>query len=435
MQILMVLNKSYHEDPRAQREISALSQAGHFVRVLCFSDPSLSPPRIQNVVFFQCTLKRRRSCRFRYVFEYITYLLWSSVVSLWQLARRRYDVLEVFLFPEPLVLVGLIPKLAGVRVLSDWMDLGCELYDTKYSVSSYDPLRFLIRISERVVVAISDSIIFPNRAFLEALSSRGIRVPRYRFVMNAADLEVFSFQHPQMRKAKATHLLFTGTISERNGVRVLLEAFAEVERKVSDCILTVLGNSIDLSTTKLCKKAYRNARVHFTGRVSLSEVAACLRAADIGLIPTCETPFTRCNVPTRLFEFGAASMPVICADLPGIRQYFDDRHVVFYKPGDCTDLARRILRLIGDYELRQSLGQSLQARCMELAWKRSRQTYLDLLESLASGWHSWTCAQQERASAKGECMEPLPSEPDAVQATFNRAMKTHQRVLAEGPDL
>jgi glycosyltransferase involved in cell wall biosynthesis len=312
-----------------------------------------------------------------------------------------------------LVLVGLIPKLTGVRVLSDWMDLGCELYDTKYSRSGYDPLRFLIRISEWVVVAVSDSIIFPNQAFVDALWSRGIKVTRYRIVINAADLGVFSFQHQLRRKAKTAHLLFTGTLSERNGVRVLLAAFAEVERKVSDCTLTVLGDSIDLSTTKLCKKACRKARVHFTGRVSLPEVAAYLRAADIGLIPTCETPFTRCNLPTRIFEFGAACMPVICADLPGIRQYFDGRHVLFYKPGDSADLARRILRLIGDYELREFLGQSLQARCMELTWTRSRETYLDLLESLTNSWHFRTPAQQERKRQK-KSMEALPSGPKVM---------------------
>jgi glycosyltransferase involved in cell wall biosynthesis len=160
------------------------------------------------------------------------------------------------------------------------------------------------------------------------------------------------------------------------------------------------GCPIDLITANLCKTACRNARVHFAGRVPLSEVAAHLSAADIGLISTGETPFTRCNVPTRHFEFGAASLPVNCADLPGLRQYFDERHVLFYRPGDCADLARRILRLIGDYELRKSRGHSLQARCMEFAWTRSRETYLDLLESLAGGWHSCTCAQQERQATK-----------------------------------
>ena len=169
--------------------------------------------------------------------------------------------------------------------------MALQLYETKYPGSGYDPLRFLIRISERVVVAISDSIIFPNRAFLDALSSRGVVVPRYHFVMNAADPVVFSFQHPPTHKAKATRLLFTGTLSERNGVHILLEAFAEVERTVSDCILTVLGCPIDLITANLCKTACRNARVHFTGRVPLSEVAGYLRAADIGLISTSRNTF------------------------------------------------------------------------------------------------------------------------------------------------
>jgi glycosyltransferase involved in cell wall biosynthesis len=393
MRILVVLNKSYHEDPRPQRMVSALSQAGHSVSALCFSDPLFSPAHCKNVSFLQCPIGRKRSGRLRYVLEYMVYMLWCSITLALQVARGRYDVLQVFLHPEALVLVGLIPKLAGVRILSDWEDLGYELYRTKYRSCRYDPLPRLIRVFEQIVIAISDGIMFPNQAFLDALSSRGVNVPRHKIIMNAADHVIFASQAPPKLRVEATRLLYTGALSERNGIHVLLEAFAKVERTIPARILTVLGNSIDFSTANLGEKACLSARTYFGGRVSLSKVAAHIRAADIGIIPTSETPFTRCNVPTRLFEFGTVGLPVICADLPGIRHYFDDRHVLFHKPDDSAELARLIIKLIGDYELRQSLAQSLQARCMELAWTRSRETYLGLVECLAGGWHSETCAK------------------------------------------
>lgn len=388
MKILMVLNKSYHEDTRAQRELSALSQAGHSVRLFCFRDSLLAAPHLQNVCVHQCPIRRKRRGRLCYGLEYMVYLLWCSVALALQVTKERFDMLQIFLHPEPLILVGVIPKLCGVKILADWMDLGLELYETKYSHFLYAPIPVLIRVSERLVTAVADNIIFPNKAFPNSLSSRGVKIPRYEIIMNSADTELFWSDMLRKPGIKATRLLFAGNLSQRSGIRSLLEAFAMVEEVYPDCALTILGDPIDCSAADLSKNACLSPKVHFTGRVPISEVAAYMRAADIGIIPTSDTPFTRCNVPTRLIEFGATGIPVVCSDLPGIRDYFDERHVLFCEPDNPADLARCILDLIGDYDLRQSLAQGMRKRSEELSWVSSRAAYLQLVAALgAAGIH------------------------------------------------
>lgn len=382
MKILMVLNKSYHEDMRAQREVSALAQAGHSVTVLCFRDSLFSAPHLPNVSILQCPIRRKRHGRIRYALEYMIYFAWCMLALALQVAKERFDVLQIFLHPEPLILAGVIPKLCGVRVLADWMDLGLELYETKYLCFRYAPIPILFRLSERLVTALADNIIFPNKAFPNTLSGRGVEIVRHEIVMNAADSELFRSDMAHEPRTKASRLLFTGNLSERSGVHSLLKAFAKVERAHPDWTLTILGEPIDRGAADLSKNANLFPKVQFTGRVAVSEVLAYMSATDIGIIPTKDTPFTRCNVPTRLLEFGAAGIPVVCSDLPGIRDYFDDRHVLFYKPDSPADLADRIIKLMGDHDLRRSLAQGLRKRSEELSWTSFRAAYLQVVATL-----------------------------------------------------
>lgn len=392
MRVLMVLNKSYSADPRAQRAVSALSRAGHAVIVLSFADRACSPPELPNVVFRECPIRRRRSSRFRYLLEYGMYLTWSIYVSITTLVRLRYDILQVFLLPEPLVLVALIPRLCGVRIVSDWMDLGYELYETKYPRRRGDALHALIRISERLVIAISHVTIFPNKMFINALTSRGIIPPKSCIILNAADPEVFQpvAHNP---KEKACRLLFSGTISRRNGVPVLLEAFAQVRVARPDCTLTILGEQVDSEIGRVCASTDPHLGVQYVGRIPVAAVPKYLSSADIGIIPTSATPFTRCNVPTRIFEFGTVGLPVICADLPGIRQYFGDHHVLFHVPDDAANLAQRMLQLLDDPDLRKVLADGLRQRCGELSWDRSRTEYLRLISAIGNRPGSGRCAK------------------------------------------
>ena len=47
-------------------------------------------------------------------------------------------------------------------------------------------------------------------------------------------------------------------------------------------------------------------------------------------------------MPTRIFENLALGKPVIVPDTKGIRDYFDDAQIIYFQPGDATNLASRI---------------------------------------------------------------------------------------------
>jgi len=85
-----------------------------------------------------------------------------------------------------------------------------------------------------------------------------------------------------------------------------------------------------------------NGRVRYHGMHRLDDMPAAIEEADLGIIPNHRTPFTEINFPTRIFEYLCMGKPVIVPDTRGIRDYFDENQILFFKPGSADDLARVI---------------------------------------------------------------------------------------------
>ena len=385
MGVLLVLNKSYVQDPRAQREVSALVEAGYRTEVFCFADSAFPSPELPGVIFHVFPVTRCRSTLLRYACEYAAYAIWVSLLAIALRVRRRYHLMQVFLAPEALFLVCILPKLTGVRVVTDWMDLGSELYASKFT----GPLTFFVlwlnRRLESIIVRLSDLIIFPNEGFREALLSRKLVVSRYCIVLNAADNRAFdpiAFHCAHAAETTRCRVLFSGTLSRRNGVSTLLRAFSLASVSVPDLTLTILGEAVEPFASNLLSQLVFDPRIQIVGRVAHERVREYIDAADIGVIPTSNTPLTRVNLPTRIFEFGAARKPVICSELPGVQQYFSSSELAFCPPDDAMALAGAICELARDRERRRSLGESLHARCQQLSWESAKHCYLQSLQEV-----------------------------------------------------
>ena len=82
--------------------------------------------------------------------------------------------------------------------------------------------------------------------------------------------------------------------------------------------------------------------VHYHGSKPQSEIAKALATVDLGIIPNRRNPFTELNMPTRIFENLAMERPVIAPNTKGIRDYFNEKQIVFFEPGNSESLAQAI---------------------------------------------------------------------------------------------
>lgn len=91
--------------------------------------------------------------------------------------------------------------------------------------------------------------------------------------------------------------------------------------------------------------------IHFEGRVPAADVPAAIRKCDICVYPAPKsnhTFFTRDTSPLKLFEYLAAGVPIVCADIPPVRDVVDEQSVWFFEPGNAQSLAQAISRTLNN---------------------------------------------------------------------------------------
>ena len=106
-------------------------------------------------------------------------------------------------------------------------------------------------------------------------------------------------------------------------------------------------------------------RVRFQGRLPRFEDALALRKQhQVFCLPSDSEGFGMVVI-----EAMGLGLPVVCTDLPVLREVAGDA-AIYFRPGDATDLAVQLGRLLEDAGLRAELGRQGRARAAAFDWAR-----------------------------------------------------------------
>jgi alpha-maltose-1-phosphate synthase len=169
--------------------------------------------------------------------------------------------------------------------------------------------------------------------------------------------------------------VFSGSLRPWHGVDSIAEAWALLGDGAPE--LLVVG---DGAGRELLEAA--GARV--TGMVPHIEVPAYLAGADIGLAPYARDAPDYFS-PLKLFEYLAAGLGTIAADLPGVRDVVTEQTAVLIPPGDARALAEAVAALVADVDRRRRLGEAGRALvAAEHTWEHRARSILELASEARS---------------------------------------------------
>lgn len=197
-------------------------------------------------------------------------------------------------------------------------------------------------------------------------------------------------RHPRERGLhQGVRFAFAGRLIGDKGVRELLLAFAAVRELHPDAELLIIGDA-DLTnpsslTRDEAERAGLQPGVRMCGYLSQEEVKQVLGSCDVAVLPS-----YREGLPRFLLEGAASGLALLASDVPGCRSVVQTAKTgILVRPRSAEDLARGMMLLADDPEMRVRLGQAardlVQTRfdssAIEAAIKR---VYSELLEDASA---------------------------------------------------
>lgn len=346
----------FPSDPRVKRETDALVKKGMKVIVFCLRDKDEKKRELLNqVMVIRMNLQRKRSGRFRYLYEYFAFILWSTFMTAMYWSHYEFKLIHVHNMPDILVFSSIWPRLFGARVILDLHDPTPEVFMTKYNFNKKHPIiKFLVML-EKLSIKIADVVITPNIAFQELFISRSCPRKKIHIIMNTPTIEIFNSKQEPDRKPiynlnLGFNLMYHGTIVERHGLDIALQSIAMLKNRIPGISFHVFGSGDGFveKFLNLIHDLHLEDVVKYHGFVSLNKIARMIPRIDVGIIPNKLTPFTNINLPTRIFEYLCLKKPVVAPRTKGILDYFDDNSLFLFEPGSAKSLSETITKVYED---------------------------------------------------------------------------------------
>lgn len=285
-------------------------------------------------------------------------------LSVWNVYREalRHCPDICHLHDPELIPAGLLLKLHGKLVIYDvHEDLPLQVL-TKLWLPR--PLRRLVATVSAVIARVAGSVF---DGIVAATPNIAAKFPCKKTVVvqNYPLLDESPSASPTPYTQRAPRVVYVGVISRMRGVMEMIEAIQRVPPPLGAC-LTLVG-PFDSPGIESELQYLSSPTVELLGFQPFAALRELLSNARVGLVLLHPTASYMDAVPTKLFEYMSAGLPVIASDFPLWRKVVEDaRCGLLVDPLDPGAIAKAIQQLLEDPAEAEQMGR----RGRELSRKR-----------------------------------------------------------------
>jgi glycosyltransferase involved in cell wall biosynthesis len=380
----MVTQHSPDEHRQVRRNVLELASRGFDLDVVCSAGEEGGDLRDLRPAMgiHRIPVRHRRTPAIRYPFEYCAFFLAALFVVSALALRRRYDVVQVDNLPDHLVFVTLVPRLRGARVVFNMFELMPDMVASRYPRGLKRGLAHIARWVETAAMGWSQHVIVVSQDCWRRIHARGVPASKLSVVLNttpwpAGQLAANGkFRPAGSRRYVVTH----GTVVRRYGVHLAIQAFAQLARRWPDLEFRVIGDGqARPHLERLVAELGLSDRIRLLGYLPWSETIEQISGAAVGIVSVLADGYGEILLPTKLLEYAAVGVPVVCARLPAVEDYFPEDSVSYFTPGDPVQLGDRLDELLRDPAMAARQAQRATEIAHELDWDHTRDAYVEAL--------------------------------------------------------
>ena len=380
--ICMVAYTNYLSDARPRREAETLARRGDQVDFISLREKDRPATEMVNGVRLRRVgmMRYRGSSGVSYMLSYLRFIVTATFKLLGLFLKERYDVIHVHTMPDFAVVVGLLPRLLGARLILDIHDMMPELYMSKFNIPGHHPLIRFLAFQEQMSIRLANHVICVHEPHRSVLVKRGAQPGKITVLPNVPDPNVFPFSHPQPPAGGAFRMVYHGTIARRLGLDLAVEAFLKIANDCPEARLEILGDGDAANgLMQQIEASGMQDRIYFSKRLfRVEEAAEMIQGASVGLIPNRFDSATNYMLPVKLLEYVYLAIPVIAPRLLAIQHYFSSDQVAYYEPGNVEALAATIRRLYENPAERYALAVKSSTFAKDFHWDILKNVLFDV---------------------------------------------------------
>jgi len=215
----------------------------------------------------------------------------------------------------------------------------------------------------------------------DLFQEQGIASDRILVAADGVDLERFNVRETQEECRNKLGLpidkkivLYTGHLYDWKGTQVLAQASDLLPAE----IYFVGGTKEDVQDFKVKDP---NLKIKIIGHRPYSEIPCWLRAADVLVLPNSgkEEISKHWTSPLKLFEYMAASKPIVASDLPSIREILNKDNAILVAPDNPEALAEGINKALTDKGLSARISVLAYEGVKNYTWQKRAEKVLKFI--------------------------------------------------------
>jgi glycosyltransferase involved in cell wall biosynthesis len=386
--ICMVCQSYYLRDPRVRREAEALADAGFMVDIITLRDKGEKRTEtVSGVNIYRLPIMRKREGVLRYLFEYLFFFLFSSVLLTLLFIRKRYNLIQVHTMPDFLIFCSLVPRIFGAKAVLDVHEPMPELFMSKYGLKKSNFFIKILRFQEKVSLVFSNHIITIHQPLKDLFIKRNnINKKKISIVLNIPDTKIFSTagKKRSSKKEKNFVLIYTGTIAERYGLDVAVRGISSLKYKIPRLKLMIIGEGEHLNYIKeLVLKLNLGEYVEFYDPVPIDRIPDFIEKADLGISTHKKDSFWDLYFSTKIVEFLISGLPVVSSKTKTIQYYFSEDDLFYFTPEREKEFAEKVLLTYRKPSLAEKKVENARKNISEnMSWDKEKIKFAKLIESL-----------------------------------------------------
>jgi hypothetical protein len=306
---------------------------------------------------------------------------WRDIRAVVRAAERTGANVYHFHDPELLGAMSALRRRTGKPVIYD----AHEHYPLTVRLRGWipGPLRplaaFGADMTERRHAPRLDAVVVADDALAERFADLSDRVVTVR---NYPPLDLFG---PRTRVGDPSPTIgYIGSLSPSRGFDDMISVTRLVRKVVPGTRLVLAGTPTEELVSRIADVvAGDQGLIEFLGPVPYDRIGEVLARFDVGLSLLTDQPKYHKNIPTKVFDYMAASVPYVASDLPPLRAATHGTGGRLVPAGDVEVAAAAVAQLLDDSTAAAATGAEGRALVEhQLNWESQAQDLFDLYEEL-----------------------------------------------------